>query len=96
MELKIEEMEIEVKKYKLQELSTDDFCEIGALIRKNEANANKQMIIRSVIEPKNIDLKKLPSRIGNKLIAKILELNGLSPEGFMGVPEVLPKKASGK
>lgn len=97
MELKTKNMEIEGKKFKIQELTTDALCDIGALGRKDEAKATKQLIVTSIIEPKLTleDLKKQPARIGNRLVAEIMKLNGITVEGFMKVPVSSPKRMSG-
>ena len=83
--LKTKEIEIEGQKYILRELSTDDICELGALGRKDEKEASKSIILRSIVEPK-VDLKELPASVGRILLDTITELNGLGKD-FTTVPD---------
>lgn len=94
MELKTKTIEIEKEKYKIQEISADVMFDLMPLVRKDEAAYNKKLLEKSVIEP-IVDLKKMPARIGNKLLLEILKINGVT-EDFRKVPGVLPKVKSGK
>jgi len=95
LELKTQEVEIEGQKFKIKELDTDSALKLSK-IEDREQIARKTLEM-SVIEPKLTTefLQKLPARIGVQLILKINELNGFT-EDFIKVPEVLPKKKSGR
>lgn len=95
MKLKIEEVEIEGQKFKIKELDTDSALKLSKIEDKEEI-ARKTLEL-SVVEPKMTEefLKNLPTRIGIQLILKINELNGFGKD-FLKVPEILPKKMSGK
>ena len=82
--LKTKEIEIEGQKYIIKELSIDDMCELGALGRKDEVEASKSIILKSIIEPK-IDLKEISAQAGRILLENITELNGLGKD-FTTVP----------
>lgn len=91
MELKTEEFKIEGIGFKIKEIDTDSMIELAKYGTDKVHLATKELVHKSIIEPKDIDLKKLPSRIGMKVIDKINKLNGLG-EGFPTVPGVLPKR----
>lgn len=93
--LKEKEIEIEGYKFKIKELDTDSALKLSKTEDREEIA--RKTIELSVIEPKinGEYLKTVPARIGIQLILKINELNGFG-EDFPTVPEVLPKKMSGK
>lgn len=86
MTLKTKEIEIEGVKFTIKELSTEEGLELTKHGRNQIQEAAKDFLIKSIVEPKDLNLSDLPFRIGNKLIREINELNGLG-EGFTAVPE---------
>ena len=93
--LKTQEFEIDEIKFKIKELSMDSALSLSKIEDREEIA--RKTIEMSVIEPKLTKelLAELPAKTGIKLIMKINELNGFG-EGFPAVPEVLPKRTSGK
>ena len=96
-ELKIEEVEIEGTKFKIQELSADTMFDIGKL--DDKALIGKRVLTASLKDPdvsKDPDfLKKLPAKIATQLLLVINKLNGIDTMDFQKVPGVSPRQTSG-
>lgn len=86
VELKTKEIEIEGTKYTIREFNADDGLGFSKYKRDETGELIKDMLRKGVIEPKEIDLTKLPLRVANLLLKEIRVLNGTGTEDFPKVP----------
>ncbi len=93
--LNTKDIEIEGLKFKIKELNTEEGLELAKFDRTQVNQMAKDILKKSIIEPKDLKLEELPFRIGNKLMLEINKINGLG-EGFTAVPEILQTSQSGK
>lgn len=94
MELKTKSLKIEDWKFEIKELDTDSALKLANV--KEVEKAARMILDMSIVGPEQIDWKKVPARIGLKLMEEINKLNGFQTEDFTRVPELLPKAPSGK